>query len=416
MLILSKYNQYIKNSGLYLFSTIIVSAVQIVVNPFFALNLSPEDYATVGYYQGFSMLFTPLIGFFIIDFYLRKFYTLNQTELKEVKANMVKLLVYFSAIISILCLMGLYIYVRLTNVSIAFFPYAVLTVAQIYLSMILSFQLAEYRIAGKANKFAGFTIISGLITVGLSLLLVVIFKWGAIGKLLGAFLTSLLFFIYLIFRYRSLWIYDINKELLKELVKYSVPLVLAGMLGFFSSGYDKVLLERTGDIHTMGIYCVGAQIAGYLNIFASAIKSTFQPDIYKALSEKNLPRVCKVMLAIIGLVALLVFLFIIICPIAIKLLTANRYVESTPFAKIVALSVVTSTIYYQVSQITYGSGLSNITLVNKIIGTILTIALFAVLIPKYGAFGAAWCTVTSYLIYATSNIVLLWFNRNSFLK
>lgn len=412
----SNYNIYIKNSGLYLLSTLIISALQVVVNPFFAINLTPEDYAAIGYYQGFSNLFTPLIGFFIIDFYLRKFYNINTKQRDVLKGNVIKMLVYFSALVSVLCMIGLYGYVRIADVSIAFSPYAILTVAQLYFSMILAFQLAEYRILGDAKKYSILTIVSGIATIMLSILFVVVLKWGATGKLLGAMLSSLFFFVYLLLYNKKYWCVKLDVSLIKEMVRFSTPLVMAGMLGFFSTGYDKVLLEKAGNIRNMGIYCVGAQIAGYLNIFATAIKSTFQPNIYKALSEKDLSKVCKVMGAVIGCVAILVFLFIVFCPILIQLLTANRYIESTPFARIVALSVITSTIYYQISQVTYGSGLSRLTLINKIIGTVLTLILYTILIPTYGAYGAAWCTVFSFLIYAVINLLLLLLKRKSFLK
>ena len=402
-----KYSAYLKNASIYLLATIISSVISVAINPLLALNLSPEDYAIVGYYSGYSTLFTPLIGFFLIDYYLRHRYTINENDLKVLKSTIIRLFIIFSGLISLLCLGGLYIYVDFADVSIPFFPYAILTIFQAYLGMLFSFRVAEYRINGDSKSFLRYTVVNGIFNACLAILFVVIFKGGAFGKLLSTFIVSLSFFLYIIYNYKEDLKIKVNYDLIIPVIKYSSPLVLAGMLGFFSGGYDRVLLERQGDLYTLGIYSVATQMSGYLNIFASAIKSTFQPDIYKAIAEKNTILLVKKILVIILAVSIIVLAFVLICPIVIHILTAGRYDESTTLTRILSLSVITSTIYYQISQVTYGSGLSNLTLINKIIGSILSFSLFSWMVPNFGVNGAAWSVVLCFLIYALGNIVLL---------
>jgi O-antigen/teichoic acid export membrane protein len=247
-------------------------------------------------------------------------------------------------------------------------------------------------------------------------LFVVVIKWGALGKMLATLLVGILLSAYCLFSYRDVFKISIDYSRIKPIIKYSFPLVLAGTLGFFTTGFDKVLLERQKDLYSLGIYSVAVQMSGFIDVFATAIKTTFQPDIYQAISEKNMKRLTKTILLNVGLVSIIVFLFILFCPILIHLLTAGRYDASTGLARILSLSVITSTIYYQISQATYGSGLSNLTLINKIIGSVLSALLFIVMIPQFGAIGAAWSMVLSFLIYATGNVILLYINRNKFLK
>ena len=178
-------------------------------------------------------------------------------------------------------------------------------------------------------------------------------------------------------------------------------------MSYFTHGYDKVLLERTGDIEMLGYYSVACSMAAYITVFANAIKSTFQPDMYKAISQRNLKKVAGVAFLVIGSVGVVVLLFIIFCPWLIKILTAGRYVQSTQMSRIVSLSVLTSTIYYQVSQFTYGTGHSKLTLINKIVGTAINIAIITMLIHNYGAIGAAWSTVIGFLVFAIGNVLML---------
>ena len=85
--------------------------------------------------------------------------------------------------------------------------------------------------------------------------------------------------------------------------------------------------------------------------------------------------------------------------------------ESTEMSRIVSLSVLTSTIYYQVSQFTYGTGHSKLTLINKIVGTVINIGLITWLIKSYGAMGAAWSTVLGFLVFAVGNLFMLFIIR-----
>jgi len=161
----------------------------------------------------------------------------------------------------------------------------------------------------------------------------------------------------------------------------------------------------------LGYYSVACSMAAYITIFANAMKSTFQPDMYKAISQRNLKKVIGVALLVIASVGVVVLLFIVFCPWLIKILTAGRYIQSTQMSRIVSLSVLTSTIYYQVSQFTYGTGHSKLTLINKIVGTVINIALITFLIQRYGAYGAAWSTVFGFLVFAIGNLILLFIVR-----
>lgn len=412
----TKYSASFKNSSIYLLATIISSIIGVAINPLLALNLSPEDYAIVGYYASYSTLFSPLIGFFMVDYYLRHRYTLNQGDLQILKSTIIRLFIYFSGIVSILCLASLFVYVEFSHVSIPFFPYALFTILQAYTGLLFAFKTAEFKIDGNSKAFFRYSVINAAVNAAIALLFVVVIQGGALGKTLGTSCVSFAFFSYILYTYRKDFKIKFDKSRVIPIIKYSLPLVLAGMLGFFSGGYDRIILEKQGDIYTLGIYSVAVQMSGYLNIFATAIKSTFQPDIYMAIAEKNISKLIKKICVIVTTVSVIVLLFIILAPIIIHILTAGRYDESTELTQILSLSVITSTIYYQISQITYGSGLSNLTLVNKIIGSVLSFLLFAIMVPSYGVLGVAWSVVLCFIIYAVGNIILLYIYRNKFLS
>lgn len=416
MSILESYSDrirlYAKNAGVYLLASLISSVLAVLVNPLMAMNLSPEDYAVSTYYTSFGLLYTPVLGFFVTDFYLRKYYVLSKEALYELKGNVIKIFLCFSGLVSLLCLVGLFVFVKGTHVSFEFWPYAPLAVMTNYVGLIYTFQLAEYKIARNAKSFFRASVIWGVAGVVLSLLLVVVAKWGAVGKMVATFLGSFLPFIWCLVKNKAYLKVRFDMSIFRQIFLYGYPLVLAAMLSYFSQGYDKVLLERGGDIEMLGYYSVACSMAAYITVFSNALKSTFQPDMYKAIAQKSIRRSAAVGGLVVLAVGLIVVVFIIFCPWLIKILTAGRYVQSTGMCRIVSLSVLTSTLYYQVSQFTYGTGHSKITLINKIAGTLINIVLITYLVRNYGAVGAAWSTVLGFLVFAVGNIILLFLIRN----
>ena len=413
--VLSSYKErikkYVKNAGTYLLASLISSLLAVLVNPLMALNLSPEDYAVSTYYTSFGLLYTPVLGFFVTDFYLRKYYVLSKEALFQLKGNVIKIFLYFSGIVSIVCLLGLFAFIKGTHVSFDFWPYAPLAVLTNYVGLIYHFRLAEYKISRNAKSFFWASVIWGVIGVVLSLFLVVVAKWGAVGKMVATFLGSFLPFIWCLIKNKEYLGVRFDKEIFRQIFLYGYPLVLAAMLSYFSHGYDKVLLERGGDIETLGYYSVACSLAAYITVFSNALKSTFQPDMYKAIAQKSVKRSVAVGGMVVLAVGLIVIVFIIFCPWLIKILTAGRYVQSTQMCRIVSLSVLTSTLYYQISQFTYGTGHSKLTLINKIVGTAINIAMITYLVRNFGAVGAAWSTVLGFLVFAIGNLILLFIVR-----
>ena len=412
MLDKNKIKNYINNAGLYLLASIIPSLLSVLINPLLASNLSPYDYAVIAYYTSFGNLITPILGFFAVDFFLRKYYTSSAEELRNIKQNVISFFIFGSGIVTLLSFVGVAIFVTVRNVQFPLLPFALLVFVQLFVAQPYTLLLAEYRIKGDGKGYFKTSVFWGVSNVLLTLLFVVILKFGATGKLSAALLVSGVCFIWVLYKYKDYLTLRIDCSIFIDILSFGWPLVLASMINFVSSGLDKVLLEKVVDIDSLGYYSVGCQMAAYLSLISTALKATFQPDYYKAISQKNIKRVIILTLGIVGLMLLVVAVFICLAPILVDILTAGRYVKSTIICQILALSTVTSSLYFQLSLFTYGVGLPKITLINKIIGGLLSFVLLYYFIKYAGVMGAAWGTVISYLIYSVTTVPLKWTNRS----
>jgi len=394
---------------IYLGGSIIPMVISIAVNPLVALNMSPDDYAIVGYYTAFNPLFMPLINFYLIHYYTKKFFELEPDDRIHLKASLFQILIYFSIAMSIVIVGILFLYHFYINEGseIKFFPYGVLSIMSMPLLGVFSLMLAEYRMERRSVAFFGLSLAHGILSIILTIFLVIIYKKGAFGKLLAIFIGNLIVFVYCILKNKEFLSRKYDKKILRNALIFSLPLVLAAMLSFFSSGFDKIILERFGTVQELGFYVVGVQIAGFLTVFSTSIDNTFQPDIFKSVVDKDYRKCFKVIVIKIGLLTTIITVFIFSAPWLVSVLTAKRYEASTPFAIILSLSAITSMIYHSFSQVTIALGLTKITLLNKIGGSIVCIILFIYFIKHWGALGAAWAVVGSFIIYFLGNVMLV---------
>ena len=410
---LNRFRTQIKNLGIYLLASLIPMVASLVSNPFVAKNMSPEDYGIVGYYSAFSTLFLPLVNFYLLHYYTKRYFEVSEEQRIRLKATIFKALIIFSVLMSVLALLLLFFYTFFFNdgSEIPFYPYALIVMLSLPISGIYTLSLVDMRMSRDSVGFFKLSVSNGLLVVLITLLFVVIFKWGALGKMIATTVSSVVIFTYIFWKNRDLLLVEFDSDDFKIALKFCWPLVLASMLTFFSSGYDKVYLERLGDINNLGIYAVGFSIAGYLNVFATSINDTFQPDIFKNIVQRDYKKTLLYVLLKMVLMAVVVVTFIIFAPFVIRILTFGRYENATPYAQIISLSCLTSMLYYSMSQITVALGFTSITLINKFIGSVMSVLSFNLLISRYSALGAAWGVVLSYMFFFIGNVLLVLIKR-----
>ena len=298
-----------------------------------------------------------------------------------------------------------YLFHRFTGNHFPFFPYAILTFLQLYLSNNVSFYLTKLRILRQAKQYARFSIVQCIVTNALILILVVYYKEGASGKLYAAAAATLLFSVYSFLR--SIERFRVDKTILCEALKFGAPLTLSALFWYCLTGVDRLMLERLGEIEQLGIYNVGLVIAGYMQIFYTTLSNTFEPDIYQSIEQSNRRRLYAIIGIIVGVVSVVNILFIVAAPYVIDILTAGRYVSSAPYARIFALHNITMACYYMVVRLLVGYGYVKGELLVRVVGAALSVACFYLLIQNYGFSGAAWGQVLSFALL--SIIGLLYF-------
>ena len=398
---------YGKQLTRYFSASLIPMLLNLAINPLVALNMEPEDFAITGYFTAFSTLISPIIAFYLIHFYNKRYFELDETGREYLRAVLFKALIFFSFIVAIVCLLVILIYIKfISKTAMPTFPYLYLSVMTIPFAGIYNLELADYKMQRKSKEYMNLSISRGVLCVCSTVLFVVLIKWGAFGKLLAPLVIEILIFAYLLLKHKDIWGIKTRASDLVPILKFCWPLALGAALGYFSNGYDKTILEGLGNIKEFGYYCVGTSIAAYLGVFTSSISATFQPDTYEAIIKDNKKKLLRVVGIRWGLTLIMVLLFILCCPLVIRILTAGKYMASVPYARIFALVSLTSSIYYIINDYSIAKGKTHFYLITTILGSVIIVLMMPVLIKCFSYGGAAIMNVLSFIILSIINLLL----------
>ena len=300
--IYKRFNTYFKNAGLYFLSSIFSAIIGVLLNPFLAMNLSEYDYAILGYYSSFNLLLIPLLHCCLITYYARQYYFIDEDR-REKMGNTILIAINAIGLVSLVVfLVVFYFIIKKSNISIPFVPYAILTFVQLFISNNTTFYLTKLRIQREAKGYAKLTIVNSVITSALVVLLVVVLKTGALGKLIATLFATIIFAAYSFKKSLTKWEFD--KIIFKDGLKFGLPLTISALFWYFATGVDRAFLGPLGDNRMLGIYNVAISIAAYMQILFTTLSSTFEPDIYQAMSQKNTKKTMIIILVIVSIVAL----------------------------------------------------------------------------------------------------------------
>ena len=395
----------ILNLSLYLLASVITSIIAVIMNPFYAINLSPKDYAIIGYFTSFNMLVLPIMSFSLISYYTRNYFRIKDDDRHSVLDTLLVIQLFIGLIGLLISLIGFYVYIQIAKVNFPFFPFAILCFVPIFFSCFYNFLLLEKRMKGQAQSYFKIVLLNAILGTGFMVLFVVILKNGAIGRFWAVLIPAVVMGIYSFIRLLSKFKFDI--KIFFDAIGFGWPITLSAILYYFLSGIDRAMLEQLNDTTTFGIYNVAIQITAYLYFFFAALLQTFEPDIYKSIAENNKKKLIRIVLGIMILNSIPTVLFIWLAHPVVSLLTAGKYVESATFAQILAFKNIAIASCFLVSDVIIGYGYPKVELINRTIGAILSIIMFKILIDKYGFYGAAWGQSFAFILMTGISVLFI---------
>jgi O-antigen/teichoic acid export membrane protein len=249
-------------------------------------------------------------------------------------------------------------------------------------------------------RFFGVTLATRVLTAGAGVVAVVLLGWGLDGLLVLQALVALVALPIAALAVRSDLVWQLDRNIANKLLCFGHPFIYASLAFWLFGSMDRWMLAAFSSVEEVGIYSVAHRFASIVLFVSLAFGQAWspfamkfradQPSRYRAMYADVLLIVASGMLLIGGGVALFsVDLISLVMP-------SGYAPAAAPLAVLCIGIVFQSTI--QVTAI--GISLEKATYLFARLSWLaagLNFLLNLLLIPRYGALGAAWATALSYV-------------------
>lgn len=386
-------SKFLKNSSIYIFSSIASAAIPFILLPILTRYLSPAEYGQIAMFSIFTTALAALIGLSVHGAANRRFFDENttNTQLARFNGNC-----FFILLASACIALFFLVFVDVFLAGHLGIPPAwiYLGLLSVFCSFIVNLRLGQWQVRGKAKSYGVLQITNASVVLLFSLLFVVSLKLGPNGRIYGIVLTSVIVGALSFFTLRNdkLVLFEYNRSDINYALSFGIPLIPHVLGGFLLLSVDRLVINKELGLEMTGIYMVAINLGSALNIVFNSINKAYSPWLFgqlkkdKQASKRAIVKKTYMYFAFLVLMTALSFL---IAPPILKSIVGEKFHQAADVLPLIITGqiflgmylMVTNYIFYikktkYLSYITISSGAVNV-------------VLLLLLIPHYGINGAA---------------------------
>lgn len=193
---------------------------------------------------------------------------------------------------------------------------------------------------------------------------------------------------------------QLNTTLLKRMLSYSWPILIAGIAYITNENLDKLILPRYLNKSIAGAYAGTYKLGVFMSLFITAFKLGAEPFFFNIAKQKNAKATYALILEWFTILGALIVLFIVayIDFFAGLLLKQPEYFETLAIVPVILLANLLLGIYNNLSVWYKNTGQTRYAMYFSVLGGILTVLGLVTMVPILGYMGAAWVTFVVYAI------------------
>lgn len=363
--------------------------------------LSPEQYGISSMYLLVVNILMLLAILGLDQGFVRYFYDENEEDKGLLLKNCLKIPVIMLAIISVLILLfreKISKFIFLENS----YSMIILLIVMLIFTLLNRYSFLTVRMNQKAKLFSIFQILNQLLNFIFIVLLFKVYGDNYKTIVVGSTITTILLTIFSILSERKIWSFKgkNNKTTEKDLLKYSLPFTITMALTWMFQSSDKVAIKVFSNVEELGLYAAAFKIVALLNIVQTGFTTFWVPVAYEKYTKE--PENLEFFQKIHGYISLVMFgmaLVVLMSKDLIILLLGEKF----RVASSIMPCLVLMPIMYTISETTVlGINFKKKTKYHMIISVVvamLNILGNVLLVPYFGAKGAAISTGLVYIVF-----------------
>lgn len=374
--------------GLGSFSTQIISFLLL---PIYTSILTPTEYGIYDLIITVTTFLLPIITLLMEESMFR--FLIDCSNNEEKKKIISQAVLYITIATSIFLILA-------SIVGTTFdISYIVLSVINIFTCIIVALRNALLRGLEKIKLYTISNFIISVVTILLNIVFIVVFRWGIYGLICGSIVSNIILTIILfvklkIYKYVSFRTSD--GELLKEMIKYSLPLVPNSLSWAVVNLSDRVVISTFMGTAANGIYSMAYKFPNLINTIYGFFYTAWKESSAKAIKDEDKVEFFNNIYKMLSNVMLSVSIGIVVCmPLFFDLFIKEAYSEAYLYVPILVISMYYNNMAGYYGGIFSGYKDTKIMGLTTILGAIINLVVNLLLIKFIGIYAAALSTLIS---------------------
>ncbi len=258
------------------------------------------------------------------------------------------------------------------------------------------------RACDKTKTFALQGIANTALTIILNVVFLVVFDLGVLGYVLSVVLADFLVTVVIFIAcrlYRDLDIRVPKKDLLKDMLKFSIPYIPTTMMWLITSSSDRFILTAFAGASENGLYAAAYKLPTLISLAGGVfIEAWHFSSVNDAKPEERKSFFGGVYKNYTGIMFIGTSFIILFAKVLSALLLDEAYYSSWKYVPVLSVAMLFSAFSAFMGSVYFLEKRSTRSMITAAVGALTNIVFNLLLIPTQGAMGAAVATVISYMV------------------
>jgi O-antigen/teichoic acid export membrane protein len=393
-----KNNKLLNNTILYSIGEVIPRILSFILLPVLTSYLSTKEYGIVSYTNSVMIFVFVIASLSLNTFLLREFFLEKNIEKRR---DLVGSIFYFILIFNVLLLILQWLIFPLLidflGIKISFYPFFLLAILNNFFDVLSIIPLVVYRVNDNAKSFVLVNVSRTIFQYLFVLLLLVKYDMGLIGSYYGKLLANIPFVVIYIIIIIKNSNFRFDFKILKNALKFSLPLLPGSISYILITLSDRVILERYISLNDLGIYSVAFTLALALNVVTQSIYKAIEPMVFKDFNSDNFSETnSKLYTIYLFLVILFGFGLSLFSKEVFLIATSPDFLNGYKIVPFILISVIISASNLYLDMLLIAAGKQKIVSYTTILSGIISVILNFALIPIFGFYGAIIASITAF--------------------
>lgn len=391
---MSKEKQLLKNTIIVSIGKMCTQLITFFLLPLYTTVLSTTEYGLVDLLNTLISLLLPIVTFqleqgifrYLID------YRNNYNKQKEVISTSFFMIFGFAIIFTLF-------FIIISPVINGNYKYCLFLSLISQIVSTVSLQIS--RGIGNNFKYSFGSLLIGSVTVILNVVLIVWFKLGVYGMLLGTFLGNIIGSLYLFFSLKVYKLLNINlfdKNISKNLLKYSIPLIPNSISWWIVNVSDRSIISIYMGVDANGIYSAANKFSGVITTLYQIFNLTWteSASIYIDSNDADhyFSSIFDLVFRLFGSICLCVIAYM---PFIFNIMINNNFSDAYFQIPLLMVAAFFNILVSFIGSIYIAKKLTNEIAKTSIYAGLINIVVNFLLIRYIGLFAASLSTIIAYL-------------------